>query len=136
MADGNPQKRSKNEKSEQFAVLSDLVQVRKLATESYEKKLKKDFRERLQRMANGTAVDVDLPKNQHDYGPEPRKLIDAGEVMLGDVHREMQKLEHRWRTVDAAKTKLARDAETMRKVFEIERRFMEDGEDFYRGILD
>lgn len=136
MADGHPHKRSKSEKSEQFAVLSDLVEVRRLATASYDKKLTKEFRERLQRMANGTAVDVNLPKSQHDYGPEPRKLIDAGELMLSDVHREMQKLEHQWQAADAAKTKLARDAETMRKVFEIERRFMEDGEDFYRGILD
>lgn len=131
MADGNPRKSSKKEKAEQFAVLSDLVDIRKTASEAYEKRLKIECRSRLQGMVNGTAVDLVLPKDPNNYGVEAQKLADGNESLLSEVHQQLQKLKHHQKAAEEAAAKLDRDAETMRKVLEIEKSFGADGKDFY-----
>lgn len=127
MSDDNPKKRAKIEKKENIERIKELVNIRKLSIERYEKYLSQCCRDRLRSMSNGTFVEVEGVKLND--ASKIAKIINESEVATADIGLELQKLQYTIIANNAAKEELERKTQAFRKICEIEYRIDEDLDD-------
>lgn len=127
MSDDNPKKRAKIEKKENIERIKELVNIRKLSIERYEKYLSQCCRDRLRSMSNGTFVEVEGVKLND--ASKIAKIINESEVATADIGLELQKLQYTIIANNAAKEELERKTQAFRKICEIEYHIDEDLDD-------